>query len=413
MKRSIGYAPEEIRVVTAEGTECPFCGTNLWVVQHRDRHVQRLDAYVHLIRQDTQCPNEECPGPRPLYRPVEDLRFALPRRTLGFDVTLAVGERHLAGETLGDIWRFLNANGVPLDRTTVGCLFRDYLALWKTTRDESALLARLEKQGGAVLMADGVQFDGQSPVLYVAWDALSGTPLFGQRRDFRGKDDLVSIFEEVKAREYPIRAIVTDKETGLVPAVKEIFPDTPYHYCHTHFLSNCGKPLDADRSAVGASVTSRASRTRDVAKAIHKQELKEKKEAKKADAKRSAASAKAARRVEPTAKTGAIIPREDASREGLAGAAELTAPGQPTHERNIAKQLCELVRRNSTVSGKPPLDPRELEQHRRLEGVRELVDECRDHAQRGGAAPSKRWPAVARWVGGVPLAGQAVPRAQA
>jgi len=411
MKRSIGYAPEEIRVVTAEGTECPYCGRNLWVVQHRDRHVQRLDAYVHLIRQDTQCRNEECTGPRPLYRPPEDLRFALPRRTLGFDVTLAVGERHLAGETLGEIWRSLNASGVPVDRTSVGRLFRDYLALWKTTRDESALLARLEKQGGAILMADGVQFDGQSPVLYVAWDALSGRPLFGHRRDFRGKDDLVSIFEEVKARGFPVRAIVTDKETGLVPAVKEIFPDKPYQYCQNHFLSNCGKPLDADRSAVGASVTDRASRARDVAKAIHKQELKEKKAAKKVAAQRPTASSKATDEVTSTAKAEAT-PTENPSREGSAEPAGLTAvPGQPAHERNITKQLCELVRRNSTVSGKAPLDPCELERDRRLEEVRELVDECRNRAQRGGAVPSERWPVPARWVGGVSLAGQAVPRA--
>jgi len=406
MKRSIGYAPEEIRIVTAEGTECPYCRRNLWIVQHRDRHVQRLDAYVHLIRQDTQCPNLECPGPRPLYRPVEDLRFALPRRTLGFDVTVAVGERHLGGETLGDLWRWLNANGVPVDRSTVGCLFRDYLALWKTTRDESALLAQLEKQGGAVLMADGVQFDGQSPVLYVAWDALSGTPLFGQRRDFRGKDDLVSIFEEVKARGIPVRAIVTDKETGLVPAVKEIFPETPYQYCHTHFLSNCAKPLDANRSALGASVTGRASRVREVAKAIHKQELKAEKATKKAVAQATATSARAARDEPPADKSGTKS-SEDAPRDLVAGTAASTAPGQPAHERDVAKRLCELVRRNSTVSGKAPLAPCELERHRRLEEVREVVDECRDRAQRGGAVPSEGWPALARWVGGVPLARQA------
>jgi len=281
----------------------------------------------------------------------------------------------------------------------------------------------------------------------VAWDALSGRPLFGHRRDFRGKDDLVSIFEEVKARGFPVRAIVTDKETGLVPAVKEIFPDKPYQYCQNHFLSNCGKPLDADRSAVGASVTDRASRARDVAKAIHKQELKEKKAAKKVAAQRPTASSKATDEVTSTAKAEAT-PTENPSREGSAEPAGLTAvPGQPAHERNITKQLCELVRRNSTVSGKAPLDPCELERDRRLEEVRELVDECRkaaellavaadvqqcpnrgdpvvlfravfehvdecrNRAQRGGAVPSERWPVPARWVGGVSLAGQAVPRA--
>ena len=37
--------------------------------------------------------------------------------------------------------------------------------------------------------------------------------------------------------------IVTDKERGLVPAVKRVFPQVPYQLCHTHFLKNCAKPL--------------------------------------------------------------------------------------------------------------------------------------------------------------------------
>jgi hypothetical protein len=47
-------------------------------------------------------------------------------------------------------------------------------------------------------MADGVQFDDNSPVLYLVWDALSGLPLFGERRTFKGCDDLVPLLEECR-----------------------------------------------------------------------------------------------------------------------------------------------------------------------------------------------------------------------
>jgi ribosomal protein S27AE len=385
MKRHVGYKPEEILVVTAEGTECPDCGGSLWIVQHRDRWVQRLDNYYHLVRNDRQCVNPACPGERPLYRPHEDLRFALPRKTFGFDVTMAVGERHLAGEPLAAIGRDLNANGVPIDQTHVGRLFRDYQALWQSTRDPAKLVERLRAQGGAVLMADGVQFDGQSPVLYVAWDAVSGIPLLGERREFRGQEDLKFLLERVKAVGFPVRAVVTDKETGLVPAVKEVFPGTPYQYCQTHFLSNCAKPLKPDRTELGSSVKDRAEQVRLVAKRIHQQELKEK----KLDDKER----------EPADPSSACSPSSAPLEGSLSEEPDLTTP------RGFAKEVCALVRQNARRTGKAPLDPPELERHVRLSELHAVVEERRS-AEKGGPVPSEGWAPVRRWVGGVPLAGR-------
>ncbi|MCP4109486.1 MAG: transposase, partial [Desulfobacteraceae bacterium] len=31
-----------------------------------------------------------------------------------------------------------------------------------------------------------------------------------------------------------VEGIITDKEKGLVPAVQEVFPDTPYQWCQYH-----------------------------------------------------------------------------------------------------------------------------------------------------------------------------------
>jgi len=84
---------------------------------------------------------------------------------------------------------------------------------------------RLLAQGGIVLMADGVQFDDTSPVLYVVWDALSGVPLFGERKPFRGEEDLIPLLMRVKEMDVPVIGAVSDKEKGLVPAVAEVFPD--------------------------------------------------------------------------------------------------------------------------------------------------------------------------------------------
>jgi len=368
MKRRVGYKPEEILIVTAGGTKCPDCGSNLWIVQHRDRWVQRLDNYYHLIRNDRRCVSPDCSGQRPLYRPVEDLRFALPRKTFGFDVIMAVGERHLGGESLAAIGRDLNARGVPIDQTHVGRLFRDYLALWQSTRDPEALVKRLNAQGGVVLMADGVQFEGQSPVLYVAWDAVSGTPLLGERREFRGKDDLKSLLERVKEIGVSVRAVVTDKERGLVPAVKEVFPDAPYQYCQTHFVFNCAKPLKADRTELASSVKQRAEQVRLVAKRIHKKEREEAK----------------AKQEHGAPVSGCTQPSP-----------EPPEPGDLRTDRGFAKEVCALVRQNARLTRKAPLDPPELERHERLTELLAVVEERRDLEKRG-PVPSEGWAKVWR-----------------
>ena len=340
MKRRVGLKPAEKLVVTALEESCPVCGARLEISQHRERWIQRLDRYVHLVRRDKSCRAEGCPGPRRVYHAREDLRLALPYRVFGLDVALAIGERHLRGESLGAVQRDLNARGIPIDQRHKSRVFRDFLALAEVAAgDDAARRAKLRAQGGIVLMCDGVQFDDRSPVLYLAWDAISGTPLFGERKTFRGEDDLRPILERVRAMDVPVIAIVSDKEKGLVPAVQAVFPDTPYQLCQTHFLKNCARPLEEDASALGVSVERRATRVHKIAKRLHDEE-------------------------------GAT-----------AGASEA-----PLSDAAVAQEVCRLARQNARVSGKAPLDPPELKRHERLEELRSLVTDACER----GAAPRPR-----------------------
>lgn len=316
---------------TALEENCPDCVRRLPVHQDDSRRVQGLDYQFWLHRRDKRC-GKSCPGHRPLFRAPRDLRVMLPGRIYGLDVTLHVGERHLAdGIALAQITRDLNARGLPIDQRHTGRVFRDFMALTSLAgREDGALCERLRTQGGIVLMCDGVQFEDRSPVLYVAWDAVSGSPLFGERKLYRGEEDLIPLLEGVRDMNVPVIGIVTDKEKGLVPAVQHVFPDTPYQFCHTHFLKNCGKPLETDTSALGTSVR---------------------------------------RRAEVVRKLGKQVTKGRASEE----------PGEPSalSEEEMAQEVCELVRVNSRVSGKAPLAPAELNRHERLEQIRTVVDAAR------------------------------------
>lgn len=337
----------ELRVEAAEEL-CAACGRRLWVTQRRVRYVERLDGVLRWDRCDKRCPDPSCSARSRIFRPLDDVRIALPNKTFGLDVTCFVGEQHLLhGRSLTAIGRELVERGIPIDQTHVGELFRNYVALSKLARGtDDALKAHLRELGGAVLMADGVQFDHRSPVLYVAWDARTGTPLYGESRAFKGKDDLVEVLERVKAMDFPIAAIVSDKERGLVPAFAQVFPGVPHQYCQFHFLENCALPLGEDLQALSASVSERAEAVRKIEKRLHERGI---------DA-------------------STAVPVED--EQG------------PLDDEHFVAELCGAARVNARVSGRAPLDPPELVRHRRLEVVRQSVELAQKRAREGGRAGS-------------------------
>ncbi len=324
-------------VYTALQQQCDDCGRRLPIYQVPSRRVQQLGGELKVKRQDKRC-TPDCCGPRPIIRAPRDTALVLPRRVYGIDITLLVGERHLVdGVALAQIARDLKRDhGIAVDQRHTCRIFRDYLTLTKlASGDDAALQQRLVAQGGIVLMCDGVQHDNRSPVLYLVWDALSGEPLFGERKQFRGEEDLLPLLERVRAMSVPVIGAVTDKEKALIGAVKHVFPDVPHQYCQTHFLRNCAKPLEDERKELGESVRRRADNVRKIIKSLHVGSTTDKK----------------------------------ARTDDSPGPSELT-------EQELARQVGDLVRDNSRVSGKMPLDPPELERHKRLEQVRSLVDEA-------------------------------------
>ena len=43
--------------------------------------------------------------------------------------------------------------------------------------------------------------------------------------------------------------MLSDKQTGLMPAVKKVFPKSRYQFCQAHYLRNLAEPLADTDSA--------------------------------------------------------------------------------------------------------------------------------------------------------------------
>jgi len=365
MRRSFEVEMASTLYIAAYQETCRPCGRDLVICEHRVRFVQRCDDLYRVVRQFKWCPNERCSAFHKLFAPLIDLRLVLPRRTLGTDVILEVGERHLSrNEALSAVGRDLTERGILVSQTTTGQLLRAYIGLAKAMRgDEEAVRRRLRAQGGMVLMADGVQYDGNSPVLYLVWDALSGEPLFGERKVFRGADDLIPLLERVKAMDVPVIAAVSDKEKGLLPAMSEVFPDVPHQLCQLHFLKNCALGMADDLVDLGESVARRAEKVQKVAKRLHVKGHNSIESEQSAVAKHTQ---RASKRTGKTKLSAASPKHVEADTRSVA-----------VSEQQVAAELCAMAKHAARAAGRAPLNPPELVRHEKLESVRAFVQEAK------------------------------------
>lgn len=354
--------------VEAPVDRCHLCGNSLWISDHRSRFVRRLDGLYCLVRQGKWCHQPSCERFHKTVSPHVDLRFALPRLDFGLDVAIEVGERHLRdGHSLRRIQDDLNQRGVAISQRSACRIFRAYVALTKLAcGDDNKLKERLRAQGGIVLMADGVQFDGNSPVLYLVWDAISGEPLFGERTTFRSAEDLVPILEKVKLLDVPVIAAVSDKEKGLLPAVAKVFPGVPHQLCQLHFLKNCALAMANDLQQLGQGVARRAECVRKLAKQLHEGGI---------DSIESEVSRTLPVEVSlPTQDAG--DPVGAATVEALEVAESKEGCQDAITEEQLAAEFCAMARHASRATGRAPLNPPEHVRHERLAEVHETVREA-------------------------------------
>jgi hypothetical protein len=274
----------------------------------------------------------------------------------------------------------------------VGRLLRTFVALCKMTRGgEQGLRQRLLLQGGIVLGVDGVQFDDRSPVLYLLWDARSGSPLFAVRMESRDTDALSGLVRQVKRMEVPVLGAVTDGEPALVSAVRRVFPEVPHQLCQTHFLKNCAKPLEADLRQVGESVAERAERVRKLHKRVTKsleaqspppQPLPRIAEESQGQVTPPAAPERACdlgsvlmQRPGAVERSHPPVAAPNAQSPG-ATAPRVPPVAEPITEPELVNKLCALAKLDARASGKAPLNPPELVRHQRLEELRSVVEEA-------------------------------------
>jgi len=211
-----------------------------------DKTVQRLDRVLSVASRPGRCPHATCAGSRLRLLSAEGQRIALPGSSYGYDVLVRIGWwRQEYRATYGEIHAALASQG-RISESHVRYLYQHlYLPLLAChERQHHNHLAQIAtQQGGLIVALDGLAPQGGEPQIWFIRELSSGLTLRSGWLCKQDQPTFEAFLAPLKHLEWPILAVLSDKQTGLVPAVAAVLPNIRHQFCQAHYLRNLAEPL--------------------------------------------------------------------------------------------------------------------------------------------------------------------------
>jgi hypothetical protein len=239
---------EKRMVYHPERLTCPHGGERLvmWNSLAWDKTVQTLDRVLSIASRPGHCPKATCRGLRLRLLSAEAQQMALPGSTYGYDVLVRIGwlrqhQRATSSEIHTDL-----SSGLHISPSHVRYLYQQfYLPLLacheRQQRDRLAQVAKA--QGGVLIALDGLAPQAGEPQLWCIRELLTGLTLRSGWLSQQDQPTFEAFLAPLKHLEWPILAVLSDKQTGLVPAVAAVLPNMHHQFCQAHYLRNLAEPL--------------------------------------------------------------------------------------------------------------------------------------------------------------------------
>jgi hypothetical protein len=241
------YAQQRL-IYQPELLTCPHCGDLLVMCNYLawNKTVQTLDGVLSVASRPGCCRHATCAGSRMRLLSAEGQGIALPGSTYGYDVLVRIGwRRQEYRATYREIHAEL-ASQVRISESHVGYLYQQaYLPLLAChERQHRAHLAQIAtQQGGLIVALDGLAPQGGEPQIWFIRELSSGLTLRSGWLCQQDQAPFEAFLTPLTHLEWPILAVVSDKQTGLVPAVATVLPHSRYQFCQAHYLRNLAEPL--------------------------------------------------------------------------------------------------------------------------------------------------------------------------
>ena len=240
--------PSERIIYKPELSACPNCEGPLEMYNYLtwDKTVQTLDDVLSIASRPGHCTNRGCPGQRMQLLSAEGQQIALPDSTYGYDVLARIGWlRQERRDIYADIRADLAAR-VQISESHVRYLYQQvYLPLLACHEQQywDRLAQAAGQQGGLIIALDGLAPVGGEPQLWFIRELLTGLTLRSGWLSRFDQATFEAFLQPVSQLAWPILAVLSDKQKGLVPAVSTVLPGVRHHFCQAHYLKNLAEPL--------------------------------------------------------------------------------------------------------------------------------------------------------------------------
>jgi hypothetical protein len=218
-----------------------------------------------------------------------------------------------------------------------------------------------EQHGGLIITLDGLAPEGGEPQLWFIRELLTGLTL---RSGWLSRFDQLTFeafLHPLSQLPWPILAVLSDKQKGLLPAVSTILPDARHHFCHAHYLRNLAEPLAEADSAF--KVELRKAVRQEVGVLIRAE--------------------KPAQAPQANVLTVTGLLPDDPPATAEPESSEPESLVAPASDAALADEVVTHVLRHTryllTLKARPPFRLAGIETYQRLQGVIALTDELLDH----------------------------------
>jgi hypothetical protein len=243
------YAQQRL-IYQPELDACPHCGDLVALCNYLtwDKTVQTLNGVLSVASRPGCCRHATCAGSNLRLVSAEAQGIALPGSTYGYDVIVRIGWwRQQYHATYREIHAEL-ATRLHISASHVRHLHQQvYLPLLAChERQHHDRLAQAAKQhGGLIIALDGLAPQAGEPQIWFMRELSSGLTLRSGWLAQQDQTTFEAFLKPLKQLEWPILAVLSDKQTGLRPALAKVLPKSRHQWCQAHYLRNLAEPLAA------------------------------------------------------------------------------------------------------------------------------------------------------------------------
>lgn len=235
-------------IYECELKKCLQCGHELVEVNYLNglKTVQMMSQVSTIAYRPKRCSNVAC-GSQVNWPSASWQHIAPKYSTYGYDVIAEIGwNRQKGRRNFGMIYANLSGQ-VRISESQVRHLYHQrYLPLLAChEREHLSELETLGREKGLLLGLDGLMPAGGEPQLWVIRELQTGWTLRCGWMNSQDETAFIDFLRPIVNMHLPVKAVMSDKQRALLPAVKIVFPDALHGFCQFHYLDNAAEPVAA------------------------------------------------------------------------------------------------------------------------------------------------------------------------